>query len=534
MKAGFHGKLVLFLYLIVICHIIPLQASAKELVRSALEHGFSAAETELDPRSPASRNIAVVLLDLFEPLLVLNSRNKIIGGGAEAFSLSDDGLHWTIKLKRDRYWSDGVPVTAGDYVYSLSTAYSMSEDGSTFSYTIVGKGDHQTGPVGIHALDDHTLQVDIKVPFSLPKQVFSFAFFSPLPRHVAPADGSIAWSKWPQKVSNGPYRLTAFEGNMVELALNPHYADHPPGAFESVRYVSQSWNEAAQDLLEGRLGVVVGIPNHQLDFFVDGGARHVFEDSQTYIFLTLNTLKEDLSDIRVRRALSLALNRSELVEWLTQNQADPATYLLPEAPPDITPIPYEDALNEAQALMRQAGYDENRRLKLRVSGQDADINERLVTILTEYWSRIHVDVETDFSITNAATWFQSIDQGEFEVGLMTRTPALQSPLGFLSYCLNLNADVGDPYCGYFYDPEFNDIILSLRSLQSNTTAIAHELKAARRLDDATPIIILLRYRNPIGLGSDICVAADNLRNVFPVSSNFTPRDAVKSVACLPE
>ena len=132
----------------------------------------SAAEPEtVDPHKTSTVYEAHVLRDLFEGLVMQDSKAGLIPGAAESWTISDDGKTYTFKLRADAVWSDGSPVTAEDFVYSFRRLEdpATGAEYASMLYPITNAEEVNTGKakpedIGVKAVDEHTLEISLKAP----------------------------------------------------------------------------------------------------------------------------------------------------------------------------------------------------------------------------------------------------------------------------------------------------------------------------------------------------------------------------------
>ena len=291
---------------------------------------------------------------------------------ATHWDVAPDGRTYTFHL-RPSTWSDGRPLTAHDFVWSFRrlvdprTGSKYATNGAIFQGgTAVVAGEAPPESLGVRALDDLTLEVQLEDPLPYFLSFLTFYSFMPIPRHAIEAlearglDPDL-WTRPEHVVSNGPYRMVEwkFRQRMV-FERNPRYWDAAAVAIERVRVAMvESATTALNMYTAGEFdwpGGNTALPAE----FMDHLER--FEDFRVHpynavAFYWFNTQAPPLNDPRVRRALSLAIDREALVKHVTRGGQIPTADLVPDGLAGYRGLgsPIHDP-EAARRLLRQAGY----------------------------------------------------------------------------------------------------------------------------------------------------------------------------------
>lgn len=182
--------------------------------------------------------------DLYEGLVVLDAEAKVVPGVAKSWQASDDGLKYTFKLREDAKWSDGHPVKAGDFVFALRRL----EDPRTaatyanIQYVIknaeaVNKGKMPPDKLGVKAIDDHTLEIDLENPTPYFLELLTHQTALPLDEASLKKYGD-QFTRPGNLVSNGAYMLKSFVPNdKIVMVKNPNYWDAKDVKIDQVNYI---------------------------------------------------------------------------------------------------------------------------------------------------------------------------------------------------------------------------------------------------------------------------------------------------------
>jgi oligopeptide transport system substrate-binding protein len=312
---------------------------------------------------------AMAVCQLFSGLVEVGPDMAVVPDVAHSWEMVDGGRRYVFHLREDVAWSDGVPVTAGDFEYAWKE---ILDPGSglhwaSYLYDIQGARAYHRGQladldeIGVHALDDHTLVVDLERPTSYFPHLLTTMDAFPVPRHAIQVHGP-AWAEPANMVSNGPFRLVAWErGEGMVLERNPTYHGRFVGNLRRVEcsFLSGQAARFVQMYEENRLDICSDLPPADMN---RARLRHAGE----YVagprlqtgFIGLDVARPPFDDRRVRRALALATDREALAHVALGGYAFPATGgLVPPGMPGHAPaigLPYDP--DAARALLAEAGY----------------------------------------------------------------------------------------------------------------------------------------------------------------------------------
>ena len=350
--------------------LAPMQSAADEFVFS------NAAEPEtLDPHRMSGSYDSNIANQIFEGLM---SRGPdwatVVPGQAETYSVSRDGKTYTFRLRPQLKWSDGSPLTARDFEYSLLRLMdpaTASPYAYWFTETVEGAREFAKDPkaemrskVKVKAVDDRTLSITLSKPVPYFLQLLAETPAFPVKQAIVEKhkDG---WIRPEHMVSNGPFKLTEWKVNdRIVMQKNPHYY----GA-EKVRLT----RAVALPIVDKQTAVNL-FRQGRLDWSGPQGAPHglvpayradpYFRVHPAFIsyFYRINVSRPVLKDVRVRQALSLAINRLELVERVTRGGELVANVYVPPKIGDAKSVetlvgidPKQNALR-AKQLLSEAGY----------------------------------------------------------------------------------------------------------------------------------------------------------------------------------
>ncbi|MBI2001792.1 MAG: peptide ABC transporter substrate-binding protein [candidate division NC10 bacterium] len=345
-----------------------------------------------------------ILSNLFEGLTTTDPKDLSPRPGmAASWSVSKDGLVYTFKLRNAR-WTDGKPVTAHDFVYAWERVLNP-KSGAKYAqqlYYLKNGEDYNKGritdfsQVGVKALDDRTLQVTLRCSTAYFLDLTSFYTLYPIPRWAIEAHGK-DWVKPGKIVTNGPFRLASGvpqKERILEKSLQ-HW-DAARVKLQKVIFMpTEDVNTAYKQFLAGESDWVPQVPPAQIDAARSRPEFYVTPYLGTYYF-RFNVTKPPTNDVRVRKALSLAVDRESLTKFVTKAGEIPASTFVPAGMrgyEGVRGLGFDVAA--ARKLLAEAGYPEGKgfpRLELLYNTNEL---HRVVTQAVQQMWKDHLGIQVD-------------------------------------------------------------------------------------------------------------------------------------------
>jgi len=338
----------------------------------------------------------------------------VIPGVAERWEVSDDGLIYTFHLRQNARWSNGDPVTAHDFEFAWRRILSPKL-GNRYTYlfepirhaTAFHAGEKTWSEVGIRALDAHTFRVELVHPVPYLPGLLTHNTFSPvhpatIERHGAIDQRGTAWTRPGNLVGNGPFILTEWRSNsVIEMRPNPHYWDRAAVKLNAVRWFPiESADTEERAFRSGQLHITNTVPSHLIPRMQAAGAPELrIADFLAVYYYEFNVNRPPLNDPRVRRALSMAIDRAALVRSVTQGGETPAFSLLNPGTLDNRPAPgFTEDLAEARRLLAEAGFPEGRGFpRLEILYNTLEAHRAIAEAIQQMW---RVNLGIDLRLTN--------------------------------------------------------------------------------------------------------------------------------------
>jgi oligopeptide transport system substrate-binding protein len=395
-----------------------------------LNRGNAAEPLSLDPHHAQGVWENDIIGDLIVGLTTDAADGEPIPGAAERWEQSEDGKTWTFHL-RDHQWSDGQPVTAQDFVFAWRRILDP-KTASSYAYYLyllknaemVNTGKMPGTALGVKAKDDKTLVVELEHPVPFLLQFMTHYTTFPLPHHVVEAKGD-AWTKPGSYVGNGPYVLSEWNPNEhITLVKNLKFYDAANVSIDrTIFYPTTDYGAALKRLRAGELDIQSRMPAQQIDWLRANMPEVLRLDPVlTNEYLTVNQTQKPFNDVRVREALSLAVDRETIVNKIDKVGELPAYNIVPPGTANypggvflgFKSLSFPERLKRAQELMRQAGYGPDNLLRTTLIMRSAAPDRRRVPVaVQQMWKQIYVDAQ--ILQLDASIFYNSIQTGDFEI-----------------------------------------------------------------------------------------------------------------------
>ncbi|MFC5649061.1 ABC transporter substrate-binding protein [Paenibacillus solisilvae] len=298
----------------------------------------------LDVAQAQDQTSFTVLTGLYEGLTRMDKDGNIVPGVAEKWEVSEDGKKFTFHLNKNAKWSNGDPVTAHDFEYSWKRtldpdlnppapyAYQLYYIKNAQNYNIKADNpDHISDPnqLGVKATDDYTLEVELENP--TPYFLNITAFFTAYPVHKSAKDNPNWAAEAKDYISNGPFKLASWKhGDTIEMVPNENYDKKDEIKLKSVKFVMlKDPNTELNSYKTGQLdwtGTPTGsIPSEQLaKAITDKNPELNIKGIASTYYYNFNNTKKPFNNAKVRKALSMAINRQAIVDKVTKAGQQPA------------------------------------------------------------------------------------------------------------------------------------------------------------------------------------------------------------------
>jgi oligopeptide transport system substrate-binding protein len=448
----------------------------------------------LDPALNSAVDGGNTVITVFETLLIINENNEAVPGQAESWTTSEDGLTWTFTMRDGLKWSDGSELNAKDFEYSFKrmadpdTAAPYAEtclgmiDGFEEAAGFPDKDGNPTVEPNLDALnvkasdDGKTLTIVLGYPCSYFDKIAAFAAMSPVQKATVEANGD-AWCTSPDTyVCNGPYMITEWTpSERIVLTKNPNYV----GGWDNSKIVSDSITLL---LLEdssasyaaynsGEAVLIKDVPTDEIPSLTkaeDGGDFYVDTILGTY-YVSLNLKRDAFQDVKVRKALNLAIDRDYVANTIMQGTyttadsivgpgiVDENGYFHDNGNAPYISADYEANLAEAKKLLEEAGYPNGEGFPtIEYSCNDAGYHVPLAEYLQQAWGDLGITLT--ISKMEWSSFTAARRAGEYDVARNGWVMDYNDPSNMLDLFCSGNGNND----GKYSNPEFDAAIEASR------------------------------------------------------------------------
>ncbi|MDJ0922630.1 MAG: peptide ABC transporter substrate-binding protein [Henriciella sp.] len=442
-----------------------------------LRRGISAKVDTLDPHRSSAAWENIVIGDMFTGLMQHAADGTVIPGVAESWELDETGLVWTFKLK-ETVWSDGTPLTANDFVFALRRIQdpAVASQYSSLLYVIknaeaVNNSTLPAEELGVRAIDDYTLEISLEEPAPYFLGLLTHYTTFPVPQHIVEQYGD-AWIQPDNIEVNGPYKLVYWvTGDQIVVEKNPLFMEADTLCFGRVAYFELTDLSAVERKIEaGELDInnaFDGGRKAELDRRFPGWVRTTPALLMTY--WSFNSSQEPFDDVRVRRALSMALDREFLVEKVLTPGFIPAYSFVPPGisnyeteRPELSwaDIPREDRLVTARELLEDAGFGPDNPLEFEFIHRSTDDNPKAAPVAQANWNEIAPWVDAQILRQDTKVLYARLRQSDFEVADGGWLADFDDPINYLYL---LDSSTGQQNYGNYNNPEYDALLDQARN-----------------------------------------------------------------------
>ncbi|WP_304332955.1 peptide ABC transporter substrate-binding protein [Brachyspira innocens] len=426
----------------------------------------------IDPSLNAQIYGVIYISHVFEGLTVRDRNNKIVPGVAEDWEISADGKTYTFFLRTNSTWSDGKPVVAEDFVYSwqrqvdpkVASEYSYQHEPVKNAMAIT-RGEMPVDSLGVKALDDHTLVVELEAPTAYFLEVVAFPTFAPLRKDIIEQYGD-SWTLKPETyIGNGPYIMSErnIDKNII-MVKNPNYWNADSIVTEKITFVfMQNGAAAVAGIKDGSLHMAYEPPQQDIPTLLEEGLIQIKPLIATYYY-PINVTNEYLKDPRVRKALSLAIDRNYIVENVTKGGQKPASGWVPYAVNDVdgdfringgdlydvSKEGYSNNVEMAKQLLAEAGYPNGEGFPVIEFKTDPGNHVGIFEAVQQMWKE-HLNIDSTITQIDNALLGQTLLEKNFMIGRLYWSADYSDPMSMMSLFTSYNTQNNGGYSNQRYD-----------------------------------------------------------------------------------
>lgn len=464
--------------------------------------------------------------DLYEGLTATDAGGRVIPGMAESWTISADGLTYVFKLRPRLKWSDGRALDSADIIWSLRRSLApLTGNQVAFSLKSIRNamdviaGRQPETALAVSAPDAGTVRFDLAYPDPSFLETLSSQAAFPVPRHVVETKGD-GWAQTGSLVSNGPYRLLeAVPNSHVRLERNPLFHDAAGVTTGRVTYYPlDDSSTALKRYRGGELDVLSDFPLESLPQLRREFPDHVRVTPAIGLqAVMVNTRRAPLNDVRLRRALSLLIERDAIADQLLQSGEHGAySYVPPQLPAYVPPriegagMGRAERIEKARALAAEVGVSKDRPIRL-IFRYTTNRQSKRVAIAVAAMLR-EIGVTVDLINTESRVTLRDYKAGNFDLAMYQFGTAVSDPIELLEPMLGRDGFLN--LSGY-NDPAFDALLDQARQTRDPARRAALIAQAETVAQAALPYLPLYHIASRSLVSPRLKGWVDNVGNLHP-------------------
>jgi oligopeptide transport system substrate-binding protein len=484
---------------------LVLLASTAAPAETILHRGNKDEPETLDPQKSDGVQEYWVQADLFEGLTRFEPHGRIVPGVAESWDIAPDGLSWTFHLRPGLKWSDGSPLTAEDFVWSFRRAVDPNTAASYASilYPIVAAKAINEGTekdlakLGVSAPDARTFVVRLREPTAYLAGVMTLGIAFPVPRQAVEAYGA-EWTKPGHIVVDGAFNMASWTPQLdIKMTRNPIYYDAAAVKLDGVVWSVNDDDETAMKRYRSGELDIARVPHKAVPALKKELPAEIHTGIQLWTrFLIINTQRAPWTDVRLRQALSMLIDRDTLNQKLDPHDQTNAYGLIPpgiegyvQQPPDWAGQNQAERQARAKELIAAAGYGPDKPARITVVYPGADDSRRALGAIAAMVKPYGIDFAPQAEENQVVE--STTRNHDFEGSLYGWQGDYPDPWTFLS-CYRTNA--GGLNVPDYRNPAY-DALLDKATQTLDPAARATVLEAAEKMINQDAALVPLSYDN---------------------------------------
>jgi oligopeptide transport system substrate-binding protein len=388
----------------------------------------------LDPDRSTGVPENEVEMACFEGLARRGVNDVAVPGAAAKWTVSPDGKTYTFRLRKNAKWSNGDPVTAADFEYAWKRLLNpqLAAEYASSLYVLVNGEEYNSGKisdaskVGVKAKDPLTLVVTLKAPCPYFPALTAHHSLFPVNRKAVEANPA-KWANDPKTlVGNGPFKLVNWvHHEKLEFIPNPHYWNRRKVKLTRLIFYTVEEQSTALTMFEtGQLDIDNELPQAELPRLQSEGILKFNPILGTY-FYRFNTKKPPFNNIRVRKALTLAINRNLLIKYVTKGGQKSALAMVPYGVADASPKRSfrqaggnyfkDNDIKQAKKLLAEAGYSDIRKFPaVEILYNTSEVHKQIAEAIQEMWSK-NLGIKATLANQEWKVYLTAQDEGNYQI-----------------------------------------------------------------------------------------------------------------------
>jgi oligopeptide transport system substrate-binding protein len=464
---------------------------------------------DLDPQIADSQQTFNIIMALMEGLAQYHPETcEAVPATAERWEISTDQLTWTFHLRRDARWSNGDPVTAKDFAWAYRRMLNpaLGAEYASMLFVLRHAEDYYNGKVkdfsqvGVEARDDHTLVLTLAQPVAYLDKLVCHAAWHPLhPPTVTRFGGETtrgsAWTKPGNYVGNGPFLLDEWIPNkLIRVRRSPTYWDHATVWLNDVVFYPIDSTDAEERMFRaGQLHVTSSIPIEKIAVYKNDPALAPLLRQETnlatYVY-RFNTTRPPFNDVRVRQALTFAIDRQRIVERVAKGGQTPAQSLTPPNTAGFTAqsrVPHDP--ERARQLLAEAGFPGGRGFPaFEILFNTNEGHRQIAEAIQQMW-RTELGVDARLFNQEAKVYSDTMRRLDYAVARFAWVGDYLDPSTFIDI---MTGDSGNNQTGW-KNAEYDRLVEAARSESSTAKRYAMFQRCEAILAEELPVAPIYYY-----------------------------------------
>lgn len=480
-------------------------AENQDLVR-----GIGTEVPTLDPTKTSDTSSSAAISDMFDGLVTEDLKGDVIPALAESWTVSDDGLVYTFKM-RDAQWSNGSPITAQDFVYSMRRLVDPNT-GSSYSWYLetagvkgaaaVTKGGAKPETLAVKAIDDKTLEVTLESPRPYFLKTLTHPSTFAVPKAVIDKFGD-AWTKPENIVVSGAYTLSDWVVNeKLEMVRNEKYWNNAKTVINKVTYLPiDDQNAEYNRFRTGEIDITWTFPLEQYKQIKKDYPDELLTMPSlgTYYYL-FNLQQKPFDDVRVRKALSYAIDRDIIVQRILGQGQLPAYSNTPPAVagfdvPELawSKLTQAERNEQATKLLEEAGFNADNPLEFELIYNTSESHKKIAVAVSSMWKKaLGSHIKVKIANQEWKTFLQTLGNKNFSVARYAWVGDYNEASTFLSYF----ASNGLNYGGWS-SPEYDKALTDAAIEKDETKRMQYYQQAEQIFADNMPAAPVYFYTRSV-------------------------------------
>ena len=472
----------------------------------------------LDPAKARGTHESWPLQHLFVGLTRVNKDGKVENALADKIEISEDGKVYKVTLKDGLKWSDGNPITAEDFEFAWKRVLDpkMESQYAYQLYYIAGaeeynKGKGKADSVGVKAVDAKTLQVTLKQPTAYFDSLMGFYTYYPVSKKVVEANAD--WAKDPKTlVSNGAFTLKDWTHNSkIVMDKNPNYYEADKVKIDGIDLdIIEDQSTVYQKYVAGEYNMVVELSTEvTAKLRAEKNPELVIGPNVALYYYNLNPAVKPLNNVKVRKALSLALDRKVITDQITQGGQLPATAIVPPGLLDDTGKEFSDAnkdliktdVEEAKKLLTEGLAEEKMTpadVKLTILYNTSENHKKIAEAIQQMWNK-ELGINTTLENVEFKVKIDRENAHQFEISRSGWTGDYLDPMTFMDLWIS---GASNNYVNYS-NPEYDKLVKEAQTSTDQKLRMDNMKKAEKMILEDMAIVPIYFYTHPYAVKPNV-------------------------------